>query len=79
MYIPFLISTKLDYVRLSRNMYIDYVRLSRNLHIHYVGLSRNLYVHYVRLRPTFMKSITKTSNFDICQGCVHFQGEGVKE
>ena len=56
MYIPFLISTrlhnKLDYVRLSRNLYIDYVHLSRNLHVHYVRLSRNLYIHYVRLRPT---------------------------
>ena len=43
---------ELDYVRLSRNLYIDYVHLGRNLHIHYVRLGGNLYVHYVRLRPT---------------------------
>ena len=59
MYIPFFIFTKttiiLDYVRLSRNLYIHYVRLSRNLYIHYVRLSRNLYLHYVRLRPTFFQ------------------------
>ena len=51
-YLPRL-HNKLDYVHLSRNLYIDYVRLSRNLHVHYVRLSRNLYVHYVRLRPSF--------------------------
>ena len=50
-YLPRL-HNKLDYVRLSRNLYIDYVHLSRNLHIHYVHLGRNLYIHYVRLRPT---------------------------
>ena len=54
-YLPRL-HNKLDYVRLSRNLYIDYVHLSRNLHIHYVRLGRNLYIHYVRLRPTFFKS-----------------------
>ena len=50
-YLPRL-HNKLDYVRLSRNLYIDYVHFSRNLHIQYVRLGRNLYVHYVRLRPT---------------------------
>ena len=43
---------KLDYVRLSKNLYIDYVSLSINLHVHCVRLSRNLYIYYVRLRPT---------------------------
>ena len=66
MYIPFLIFTKtiikLDYVRLSRNLYIHYVRLSRNLYIHYVRLSRNLYLHYVRLRPTFLNLRQNTEN-----------------
>ena len=52
-YLPRL-HNKLDYVRLSRNLYIDYVRLSINLHVHYVRLSRSLYVHYVRLRPTYI-------------------------
>ena len=47
-YLPRL-HNELDYVRLSRNLYIHYVRLSRNLYIHYVHLSRNLYIHYVRL------------------------------
>ena len=59
MYIPFLIFTKtiikLEYVRLSRNLYVHYVRLSRNLYIHYVRLSRDLHIHYVRLRPTLKK------------------------
>ena len=33
---------------------LDYVRLSRNLYIHYVCLSRHLHVHYVHFRPTLM-------------------------
>ena len=49
MYIPFLIFTKTI-------IKLDYVRLSRNLYIHYVRLSRNLYIHYVRLRPTYLET-----------------------
>ena len=40
-YLPRL-HNKLDYVRLSTNLYIHHVRLSRNLYIHYVRLSTSL-------------------------------------
>ena len=47
------ICTYLSHIYKDFIIILDYVRLSRNLYIHYVRLSRNLYIHYVRLRPTY--------------------------
>ena len=48
------ICTYLSHIYKDFIIILDYVRLSRNLYIHYVRLSRNLYIHYVRLRPTLV-------------------------